>query len=633
MIYNNFKSNTKQNNSISKIWNTKKTYSSKKEQVKNSYVNTESLNSLQWESSTAGVFNGIRLKTVKRTINDSQNTDSSPNATGSSVYFYKPLEYGIVTKVLDGVAYVSNFNVSFSELVFFSASPKLNKGSASTKVQGLVVGIELNVIKVTILGDERGVKAGHWVFPGGNIVSIRVGLGLLGRVIDALGKPLDGNANNDMDSAPLDSKLRSYFIGKKIVGYDRPVEVSVPGIITRQSVSRPLLSGLNAIDSMIPVGQGQRELIIGDRQVGKTAIGIDLIINQAFINEVIRSSYTNNKASNNKLIGERPVYCIYVAVGQKQSTVSRIAKVLDQPRNMFERSVTSTRPYCFSALCYSIIVSSISSEAAPLQFLAPYTGCTVGEFFRDNSNNCVIIYDDLSKQAVAYRQMSLLLRRPPGREAYPGDVFYLHSRLLERAAQLSDKLGSGSLTALPIIETQANDVSAYIATNVISITDGQIFLESDLFYQGIRPAVNVGLSVSRVGSAAQYKPMKEIAGPLKLELAQYREVVEFAKFGASLDAETKQQLDRGARLIEVLKQDQFVPFEVSVQIIIIYLGIAGILDSRDLKDVSSIKQQVKQFYAISRKDSVNAINYLQNSGKVNNDWKDLLVQDLIEMYI
>jgi F-type H+-transporting ATPase subunit alpha len=384
-------------------------------------------------------------------------------------------------------------------------------------------------------------------------------------------------------------------------------------------VNRPLLSGLNAIDSMIPIGQGQRELIIGDRQVGKTAIGIDLILNQAYINEVIRLSYITNQAANNKLVGKLPVYCIYVAIGQKQSTVSRIAKVLSTPRNIFERSIDSTRPYCFSALSYSVIVSSISSDAAPLQFLAPYTGCTVGEFFRDNANNCVIIYDDLSKQAVAYRQMSLLLRRPPGREAYPGDVFYLHSRLLERAAQLSDKLGGGSLTALPIIETQANDVSAYIATNVISITDGQIFLESDLFNQGIRPAVNVGLSVSRVGSAAQYAPMKKIAGPLKLELAQYREVVEFAKFGASLDAETKQQLDRGARLIEILKQDQYEPFEVSVQIIIIFLGIAGILDARDLKDVSTIKTDVKRFYAISRKNSSNAMKYLQETAAVDHN--------------
>jgi len=352
----------------------------------------------------------------------------------------------------------------------------------------------------------------------------------------------------EINKDPLDARAKGYFIGLRKRGYKRPVELPAPGIIARRSVHRPLLTGINGIDSMIPVGLGQRELIIGDRQVGKTAIALDLIINQAFLNENLRnilladSKNKDAKLNGNKLTPKEPCYCIYVGIGQKQSTIARIAKILRKPKHLYERQLSKERFSHFSPINYSVIVASISSDSAPLQFLAPYTGCTIGEYFRDNNSNAVIIYDDLSKQAVAYRQMSLLLRRPPGREAYPGDVFYLHSRLLERAAQLSIALGNGSLTALPIIETQANDVSAYIATNVISITDGQIFLESSLFYQGIRPAINVGLSVSRVGSAAQYKAMGKIAGTLKLELAQYREVMEFAKFGASLDAETKQQL-------------------------------------------------------------------------------------------
>ncbi|MER3328866.1 MAG: hypothetical protein RIF34_04750, partial [Candidatus Kapaibacterium sp.] len=419
-----------------------------------------------------------------------------------------PLILGQVEKVKDGVATISRLeNVSFSELVTFIPTPsRLKKmgANAAKTVEGMVVGIETKTISAILFGNERLVKVGDRVRPRGTIVSIMVGIGLLGRVIDPLGNPLDDPQRViDANVSPKDDKLRDYFIGKRPRAYRRPVEIQAPGIIARKSVFQPLLTGLNAVDSMIPIGLGQRELIIGDRQTGKTAVGVDMMLNQSFINETIRNLQFVENPSVNKLISEKPVYSIYVGIGQKQSTIARLANVLSKKRSLFERKINDERPILFSPINYSVIVASISSDAAPLQFLAPYTGVTIGEYFRDNSNNAVIVYDDLSKQAVAYRQMSLLLRRPPGREAYPGDVFYLHSRLLERAAQMSDALGGGSLTALPIIETQANDVSAYIATNVISITDGQIFLETELFNQGIRPAINVGLSVSRVGSAAQ----------------------------------------------------------------------------------------------------------------------------------
>jgi F-type H+-transporting ATPase subunit alpha len=500
----------------------------------------------------------------------------------------------------------------------------------------MVVGVTSTYTSVVILGNERLVKVNDRIIGRGNVVSIYVGIGLLGRIIDPLGNPVDDPKKPiAQDESPKDSLLRDYFVGAKIQGYTRPVELIAPGIIVRKSVHRPLLTGLNAIDSMIPVGLGQRELIIGDRQIGKTAIAIDLMINQSFINELLRNiTFLADKEDNKDLLApKRPCYCIYVGVGQKQSTIARLVKVLSQPRTLYERFINQRRSVFFKPINYSIIISSISSDTAPLQFLAPYSGCTIGEFFRDNGNDAVIIYDDLSKQAVAYRQMSLLLRRPPGREAYPGDVFYLHSRLLERAAQMSDEVGAGSLTALPIIETQANDVSAYIPTNVISITDGQIFLEADLFHQGIRPAINVGLSVSRVGSAAQYKPMKQIAGTLKLELAQYREVVEFFKFGASLDAETKQQLARGERLIELLKQPQFSPFDIATQIILVYLGISGILDLVETSKIANIKTVVSNSLKRKEAGKIKSNEYLKATGEITPEFKTLVCRDLIDMQI
>jgi len=548
--------------------------------------------------------------------------------------------FGKVTQVKDGVAFVVNLkNVTFGELVLFVPSPyrfrKFRSGSNKpwSFIDGMVVGVSSTFTSVVILGNERFVKVNDRIVGRGNVVSLYVTIGLLGRIIDPLGRPIDNPQKPiEKDQSPRDDLLRNYFLGRQILGYLRPVELIAPGIIVRKSVNQPLLTGLNAIDSMIPVGLGQRELIIGDRQTGKTAIAVDLIINQAFINEMLRNiSLLKEKSKRDILSPIRPCYSIYVAIGQKQSTIARLAKILNKPRSIFERRINKSRTANFRPLNYSIIVSSISSDAAPLQFLAPYTGCTIGEFFRDNQNNAVIIYDDLSKQAVAYRQMSLLLRRPPGREAYPGDVFYLHSRLLERAAQLSDVVGGGSLTALPIIETQANDVSAYIPTNVISITDGQIFLEAELFNQGIRPAINVGLSVSRVGSAAQYKPMKQIAGTLKLELAQYREVVEFSKFGASLDAETKQQLARGARLIELLKQPQFVPFDISTQIIMVYLGISGILDLVELDKIDLVKKLVNEYFRITAEGQYKANAYLRENGIVDVNFKRLLCRDLMEI--
>jgi F-type H+-transporting ATPase subunit alpha len=429
-------------------------------------------------------------------------------------------EVGQVLSVGDGIARVYGLdNVQAGEMVEFPGG-----------IKGMALNLEADNVGVVIFGDDRTIKEGDLVKRTGTIVDVPVGKGLLGRVVDALGNPIDGKG-------PIQSTER------------RRVEVKAPGIIPRKSVHEPMQTGLKAIDSLVPIGRGQRELIIGDRQTGKTAVAIDTFINQKSIN-----------ASGDE---SKKLYCIYVAVGQKRSTVAQIVKTLEDA----------------GAMEYSIVVAATASEPAPLQFLAPDAGCTMGEYFRDNGMHALIVYDDLSKQAVAYRQMSLLLRRPPGREAYPGDVFYLHSRLLERAAKMNDALGAGSLTALPVIETQAGDVSAYIPTNVISITDGQIFLETELFYQGIRPAINVGISVSRVGSAAQIKAMKQVAGSIKLELAQYREMAAFAQFASDLDASTQKLLNRGARLTELLKQPQFRPMAIEEQVVAIYAGVRGYLDA------------------------------------------------------
>jgi F-type H+-transporting ATPase subunit alpha len=440
-------------------------------------------------------------------------------------------EIGQVLSVGDGIARVYGLdNVQAGEMVEFPGG-----------IRGMALNLETDNVGVVIFGNDRDIKEGDTVKRTGAIVEVPIGKELLGRVVDALGNPIDGKG-------PIKTKLRSR------------VDVKAPGIIPRKSVHEPMSTGLKAVDALIPIGRGQRELIIGDRQTGKTAIILDAILNQKPIHQ--------NGPEKEKL------YCVYVACGQKRSTVAQFVKILEDA----------------GALEYSIIVAATASESAPMQYLAPFTGCTMGEYFRDNGMHALIAYDDLSKQAVAYRQMSLLLRRPPGREAYPGDVFYLHSRLLERAAKLSDAKGAGSLTALPVIETQANDVSAYIPTNVISITDGQIFLETDLFYQGIRPAVNVGLSVSRVGSAAQVKAMKQVAGKIKGELAQYREMAAFAQFGSDLDASTQRLLNRGARLTELLKQPQFSPLKTEEQVVAIYAGVNGYLDTlpvtkvRDFED-------------------------------------------------
>jgi F-type H+-transporting ATPase subunit alpha len=427
-------------------------------------------------------------------------------------------EVGQVLSVGDGIARVYGLdNVQAGEMVEFENG-----------IRGMALNLESDNVGIVIFGEDREIMEGQTVKRTGAIVDVPVGKGLLGRVVDALGNPID-------DKGP-------------IPGERKRVDVKAPGIIPRKSVHEPMATGLKAIDALIPIGRGQRELIIGDRQTGKTAIALDTILNQKPLN-----------ATGDEKI---KLYCVYVAVGQKRSTVAQFVKVLEEQ----------------GALEYSIVVAATASDPAPMQFLAPFAGCTMGEYFRDNGMHAVIIYDDLSKQAVAYRQMSLLLRRPPGREAYPGDVFYLHSRLLERAAKMNEENGSGSLTALPVIETQANDVSAYIPTNVISITDGQIFLETDLFYQGIRPAVNVGLSVSRVGSSAQTKAMKKVAGRIKGELAQYREMAAFAQFGSDLDATTQRLLNRGSRLTELLKQPQFSPLKMEEQVCVIYAGVNGYLD-------------------------------------------------------
>ena len=428
-------------------------------------------------------------------------------------------EVGQVLSVGDGIARVYGLdNVQAGEMVEFPGG-----------LRGMALNLESDNVGVVIFGNDRDIKEGDTVKRTGAIVDVPVGPGLLGRVVDGLGNPIDGKG-------PIKAAER------------RRVDVKAPGIIPRKSVHEPMSTGLKAIDALIPVGRGQRELVIGDRQTGKTAIILDTFLNQKSLN-----AGTDEKAK---------LYCVYVAVGQKRSTVAQFVKVLEER----------------GALEYSVVIAATASDAAPMQFIAPFAGCAIGEYFRDNGQHAVIAYDDLSKQAVAYRQMSLLLRRPPGREAYPGDVFFLHSRLLERAAKLNDDNGAGSLTALPVIETQANDVSAYIPTNVISITDGQIFLETDLFYQGIRPAVNVGISVSRVGSSAQIKAMKQVTGPLKGELAQYREMAAFAKFGSDLDASTQKLLARGERLTELLKQPQYKPFAVEEQVAVIYAGTRGYLD-------------------------------------------------------
>jgi F-type H+-transporting ATPase subunit alpha len=441
-------------------------------------------------------------------------------------------EVGQVLSVGDGIARVYGLdNVQAGEMVEFPGG-----------IKGMALNLETDNVGVVIFGSDATIKEGDTVKRTGAIVDVPVGKGVLGRVIDPLGNPIDGKG-------PITN-----------VAERRRVDVKAPGIIPRKSVNEPMQTGLKAIDSLIPIGRGQRELIIGDRQTGKTAVAIDAIINQKGI----------NKSGDEK----QKLYCIYVAVGQKRSTVAQIVKTLEDA----------------GAMEYTTVVAATASEPAPLQFLAPFAGCAVGEWFRDNGMHALIIYDDLSKQAVAYRQMSLLLRRPPGREAYPGDVFYLHSRLLERAAKMNNDNGGGSLTALPVIETQANDVSAYIPTNVISITDGQIFLETDLFYQGIRPAVNVGVSVSRVGSSAQIKAMKQVAGSIKLELAQYREMAAFAQFGSDLDASTQRLLNRGARLTELLKQPQFSPLPVEEQVISLFAGMRGYLDKLAVSDVGRYEQ-------------------------------------------
>jgi len=439
-------------------------------------------------------------------------------------------ETGRVLSIGDGIARVYGLkNIQAEEMVEFSSGLK-----------GMALNLEPDNVGVVVFGNDKLIKEGDVVKRTGAIVDVPVGMECLGRVVDALGNPIDGKG-------PLGSSER-FRVGLK-----------APGIIPRQSVSEPMQTGIKAVDSLVPIGRGQRELIIGDRQTGKTAVAIDAIINQKGFNEADDA--------------KKKLYCIYVAIGQKRSTVAQIVKRLTDA----------------DAMKYTIVVSATASDAAPLQYLAPYSGVAMGEYFRDNGMHAVIIFDDLSKQAVAYRQMSLLLRRPPGREAYPGDVFYLHSRLLERAAKMSDAMGGGSLTALPIIETQAGDVSAYIPTNVISITDGQIFLETELFYKGIRPAINVGLSVSRVGSAAQTKSMKQVAGSMKLELAQYREVAAFAQFGSDLDAATQQLLNRGVRLTELLKQGQYVPMPIEDQVAVIYCGVRGFLDKVDPSKITAFE--------------------------------------------
>jgi F-type H+-transporting ATPase subunit alpha len=470
-------------------------------------------------------------------------------------------EVGTVLSVGDGIARIYGLdNVQAGEMVQFDGD-----------IKGMALNLEADNVGVVIFGNDSAIREGDTCRRTGTIVDVPVGKGLLGRVVDGLGNPIDGKGPIEGAERPENRKR---------------VEVKAPGIIPRKSVHEPVQTGLKALDALVPVGRGQRELIIGDRQTGKSAVALDTFINQREIN---KSGEESEK-----------LYCIYVAIGQKRSTVAQIVRALEEN----------------GAMEYSIVVAATASEPAPLQFLAPYTGCTMGEYFRDNGMHAVIVYDDLSKQAVAYRQMSLLLRRPPGREAYPGDVFYLHSRLLERAAKMNEDNGGGSLTALPIIETQAGDVSAYIPTNVISITDGQIFLETELFYQGIRPAINVGLSVSRVGSAAQTKAMKKVAGSIKLELAQYREMAAFAQFGSDLDASTQRLLNRGARLTELLKQPQFHPMPVEEQVVSIYAGVNGFIDNVPVNAVTRFESALLSHF---RSDHADVLGKIRDTKALDDD--------------
>ena len=477
-------------------------------------------------------------------------------------------EVGQVLSIGDGIARIYGLdNVQAGEMVMFDDGTR-----------GMALNLEDDNVGVVLFGSDANIKEGDTVKRTYSIVDVPVGKELLGRVVEALGNPIDGKGN-------IESQNRSR------------IEVKAPGIIPRKSVSEPMQTGLKAIDSLIPIGRGQRELIIGDRQTGKTAIAIDTIINQKSINE---SGDETKK-----------LYCIYVGIGQKRSSIAQTVKALEDA----------------GAMEYTTVVAATASDAAPLQFLAPYTGCSMGEYFRDNGMHALIIYDDLSKQAVAYRQMSLLLRRPPGREAFPGDVFYLHSRLLERAAKMNDENGGGSLTALPVIETQANDVSAFIPTNVISITDGQIFLETELFNQGIRPAVNVGLSVSRVGSAAQTKAMKKVAGSIKLELAQYREMAAFAQFGSDLDASTQKLLNRGSKLTELLKQNQYSPMTIAEQVVSIFTGVNGYLDDLELNQIRDFEKDLFELIKSSHSDIIESIN---SSGDLNDDTSSKLTSIIEE---
>ncbi|MEM6382251.1 MAG: F0F1 ATP synthase subunit alpha [Pseudomonadota bacterium] len=479
-------------------------------------------------------------------------------------------EVGSVLSVGDGIARVYGLDqVQAGEMVEFPGG-----------VQGMALNLESDNVGVVLFGDDRAIKEGDTVKRTGNIVEVPTGKGLLGRVVDALGNPIDGKG--PIEGAEM-----------------RQVDVKAPGIIPRKSVHEPMSTGLKAVDALIPIGRGQRELIIGDRQTGKTAIILDTFLNQKPLHE--------GDDENQKL------YCVYVAVGQKRSTVAQFVKVLEER----------------GALEYSVVIAATASDPAPMQFIAPFAGCAMGEYFRDNGMHAVIAYDDLSKQAVAYRQMSLLLRRPPGREAFPGDVFYLHSRLLERAAKMNDDFKAGSLTALPVIETQGNDVSAFIPTNVISITDGQIFLESDLFFQGIRPAVNVGLSVSRVGSSAQIKAMKQVAGPIKGELAQYREMAAFAQFGSDLDATTQRLLARGARLTELLKQPQFSPLKTEEQVAVIFAGVNGFLDSVDVAQVGDFEQK---FLLLMRDKHVDVLNTIRDEQKLSDDM-DAKLRSILDDFV
>jgi F-type H+-transporting ATPase subunit alpha len=479
-------------------------------------------------------------------------------------------EVGQVVSVGDGIATIYGLeNVQAGEMVEFAGGLK-----------GMTLNLEADSVGVVIFGDDRAVKEGDTVKRTGSIVDVPVGEALLGRVVDALGNPIDGKG-------PIVTTERSR------------VEVKAPGIIARKSVHEPVQTGIKSIDALIPIGRGQRELIIGDRQTGKTAIAIDTILNQKLVND----GHDEKKK----------LFCVYVAIGQKRSTVAQVVKKLEET----------------GAMKYTVVVAATASEPAPLQFLAPYTGCAIGEWFRDNAKHAVIVYDDLSKQAVAYRQMSLLLRRPPGREAYPGDVFYLHSRLLERAAKMSDAKGAGSLTALPVIETQAGDVSAYIPTNVISITDGQIFLETELFYKGVRPAVNVGLSVSRVGSSAQVKAMKQVAGSIKLELAQFREMEAFAQFGSDLDASTQKLLGRGQRLTELLKQPQYAPLQMEEQVCVIYAGVKGHLDDLPIAKIRAFEDTLLSELRGAKKHDI--LDVIRKEEKISDDVEAKLKETILSV--